>query len=556
MSNTALTLQIGGDISKLRAEMNKANGLMGGFQKQMLNIGKMMAGVFAADKMLEFGKQVFNVTAEFQKFEAVLTNTLGNNGAAQAALRQINEFAAKTPYQVDELTASFVKLANQGFIPTMKQMTSLGDLASAMGKSFDQLTEAIIDAQTGEFERLKEFGIRASKQGDQVTFTFKGVKTQVDFTADSIRQYILSLGDVKGVTGGMDAQSKTLGGTMSNLSDAIGQVQLALGKLIEGDGLVSSFLNNFAAGAKKIAEVLGGPTKEELEKTLVFFKEVKNQAWKEKDMKTWKLANEAYQEAFKRLKAITEGEKALADIQENKTIPAVKATTQSVKELMDQWDRQSSIFSNKFDPASQIKNKTGGDFMFDSGAMVEMANSGANALRTLDAALKVNSTSWDEWWSGVQVRNQLANEDFQKFTENANRLAEEAQFIGESIGGVFEAIVSGQGNVIQAMIRATEQIVTMFLKQSIAAMIASHLKDPTTAAFPWAKIAAATAGIGIVKGLFAGLSGGMGGMSGGGGQVGVRPSEMNLNVSSRSRISGYHLELISEKESYRRSRVG
>ena len=74
-------------------------------------------------------------------------------------------------------------------------MRKLGDLASSTGKDFDQLAEAIIDAQTGEFERLKEFGIRASKQGDEVKFTFKEVETQVDFTADSIRDYVLSLGD-------------------------------------------------------------------------------------------------------------------------------------------------------------------------------------------------------------------------------------------------------------------------------------------------------------------------------------------------------------------------
>ena len=551
--NTALTLQIGGDISKLRAELNKANGLMGGFEKQMMGVGKMLAGVFVADKLLDFGKQVFNVTAEFQKFEAVLTNTLGNNSAAKAALAQINDFAAKTPYQVDELTASFVKLANQGFVPTVKQMTSLGDLASAMGKSFDQLTEAIIDAQTGEFERLKEFGIRAQKQGDQVTFTFKGVKTQVDFTADSIRQYILSLGDVQGVTGGMDAQSKTLGGTLSNVRDAIGQVQLALGKLIEGDGVVSSFLNNFAAGAKKIAEILGGPTKKELEATLEFFKEAKAQAWKEKDMKTWQLATEAYQEAFKRLKAITEGEKALAEVQENKVTPAVKEATQTVRELMDEWDRQNSIFSKKFNPADQIKTKTGADFLFDSGAMTGMANAGSDALLSLNDSLKVNSTAWDEWVSGVIAHKQIFDETMESIQSENQKMADSAVSMGESIGSAFESMISGTMNFGQALMQVTGDIITMYLKQSIAAMIAKSIQS--SGPFPFAGIAMATAGIGIIKGMFGKIGGEMGsGSSGGGGPVGVRPSEMKHSVGGR--IRGYDLALVTEKESYRRSRVG
>ncbi len=186
---------------------------------QFKQIGPVIAGAFAVDRILAFGGAVIKVTSEFQKLEAVLKTTLGSNSEAQSALKQIQNFASQTPFQVQELTASYVKLANQGFKPTIDQMKSLGDLASSTGKSFDQLTEAIIDAQVGEFERLKEFGIRASKQGDIVKFSFKGVETQTKFTSEAIQQYVLGLGKLEGVTGSMDSISKTLGGSISNLSD-------------------------------------------------------------------------------------------------------------------------------------------------------------------------------------------------------------------------------------------------------------------------------------------------------------------------------------------------
>ncbi len=167
-----------------------------------------------------FGQQVFDTTAKFQKLEAVLTTTLGSNSQAKLAMQQIQDFAAKTPFQVDELTDSYVRLANQGFKPTMDQLRSLGDLSASTGKDFNQLTEALIDAQTGEFERLKEFGIRAQKNGDQVAFTFKGVTKEVKFTSDSIREYITQLGNTEGVSGSMAAISETLSGKVSNLGDS------------------------------------------------------------------------------------------------------------------------------------------------------------------------------------------------------------------------------------------------------------------------------------------------------------------------------------------------
>ena len=108
---------------------------------------------------------------------------------------------------------------NRGVLPTQDEMTKLGDLASSQGKGFDQLTEAMLDAQTGEFERLKEFGIKASKSGDIVKLSFKGVTKEVKNNSDAITEALLQYGQMDGVAGSMEAVSKTLGGKISNLGD-------------------------------------------------------------------------------------------------------------------------------------------------------------------------------------------------------------------------------------------------------------------------------------------------------------------------------------------------
>ena len=169
----------------LNKSAKKTETTMGSLNKSILKVGASLAGALAFKEIIQGAVQTI---AKFEKLGAVLTNTLGSRSEAQKAMKQIQDFASKTPFSVDQLTDSFVKLANQGFKPTRDEMRKLGDLAASTGKSFDQLAEAIIDAQVGEFERLKEFGIRAQKEGDKVQFTFKGVKEQVDFTEASIRQ--------------------------------------------------------------------------------------------------------------------------------------------------------------------------------------------------------------------------------------------------------------------------------------------------------------------------------------------------------------------------------
>jgi hypothetical protein len=85
-----------------------------------------------------------------------------------------------------------------------------------MGKSLDQMIEAVADAATGEFERLKEFGIKAKTEGDRVKFTFQGVTTEVGKNSAEIKAYLEGIGNTK-FAGAMSDQINTLNGAISNL---------------------------------------------------------------------------------------------------------------------------------------------------------------------------------------------------------------------------------------------------------------------------------------------------------------------------------------------------
>ena len=254
MATERLKFEFDGDASKFTQAIRKSEKSVDGFSSNLAKVGGVIAGVFAVDKIMEFAGGIIETTSTFQRFESVLTNTLGSESEAQKALDRITDFASKTPFSVSELTDSFVRLANQGFKPTSEEMRKLGDLASSTGKEFVMLTEAIIDAQVGEFERLKEFGIRASKQGDQVTFTFKNVKTQVDFTSDAIQNYILSLGDLKGVSGAMVGISNTLGGQISNLGDSFDKMKDTIGDALMP--VLTSVINKFKGLFEMITDLL------------------------------------------------------------------------------------------------------------------------------------------------------------------------------------------------------------------------------------------------------------------------------------------------------------
>jgi len=213
---------LGKQISHLEREKAKLEGMGNGKAKGLMAGIGIVGGLMAAGAAVEkVGSKAYEATVKYQKFEAILDASFGNKMQAGNALDSIIEFAVKTPYEVEELTTSFIKLRNRGFTPTLKEMTSMGDLASSQGKKFDQYAEAMLGAEVGYYRRLKEFGINAKAHGDKMTFTFRGVTTVTDKSQASIRKYLLSLGDLEGVQGTMGKIMQTTGGKASNFRDEL-----------------------------------------------------------------------------------------------------------------------------------------------------------------------------------------------------------------------------------------------------------------------------------------------------------------------------------------------
>ncbi len=170
--------------------------------------------------------------SDMQKMQVALTTSFqGNKAAAADAFNTINKFAAKTPYALEEAMTAFVKMKNYGLDPSMSSLEAYGNTASGLTKSLDQMIEAVADASTFQFERLKEFGIVAKQQANYVNFTFHETTTRVAKNSKAIQAYLQNIGKTE-FAGGMEAQSKTIYGQLSTLSDNAKMVAALLGNML------------------------------------------------------------------------------------------------------------------------------------------------------------------------------------------------------------------------------------------------------------------------------------------------------------------------------------
>jgi hypothetical protein len=226
-----------GRLDKDLREVDKASAKAGQRLEGMSrNFRASMAGLAIGVAFGALVRGIYQTTKEFQKLEASLETVTGSAEAADAAFAMIEDFASRTPYQLDQVVGAFIKLQALGLDPSKESLQSYGNTASAMGKDLNQMIEAVADAATGEFERLKEFGIKSRSEGKQVTFTFQGVATTVRNEASAIEGYLRKLGEVQ-FAGAMERQMNTLGGAISNLEDAYASL---LRKMGEDSGLADT----------------------------------------------------------------------------------------------------------------------------------------------------------------------------------------------------------------------------------------------------------------------------------------------------------------------------
>ncbi len=205
--------QAGKDVTQANKDMEQSAGRTTGAFKLM---GAAMAAIGAGALVSKFADTV----TQSEKLKGALQTMTGSAENAGIAFQHLTQFAAETPFTLDQSVEGFIKLKALGLDPSERALRSYGNTSAAMGKDMMQMIEAVADASTGEFERLKEFGIKARSEGDNVALTFRGVTTEIGKNSEEIQEYLLAIGETQ-FGDAMQNQMERLPGLLSNLEDNV-----------------------------------------------------------------------------------------------------------------------------------------------------------------------------------------------------------------------------------------------------------------------------------------------------------------------------------------------
>ena len=268
------------EVSNLEKALKKTNSGLVNFESKIESSGKSMASAIAQGTVMagffsklssaalaaakSFIQSGIDYNAQIEKYTTGFTNMLGSAEAAQQVMSQIQEDAAKTPFDVESLTKANQYLISAGENASYARNTimALGDAVSATGGGNDELNRMAQNLQqianTGKASAIdiKQFAMAGiNVYGILADYTGKSTAEvqKMTISYDLLTQALQAASEEGGrYYNSMDTQSQTMNGRVSTLQDNVKQLAgLLTGDLSSGVGVVIGNLNDLTVKAQE-----------------------------------------------------------------------------------------------------------------------------------------------------------------------------------------------------------------------------------------------------------------------------------------------------------------
>lgn len=246
------------EVKRVENNIRKSTSKMASdFKSMVTNITKSAAKLTLKGVGTAAGLGVAGVTAgltaglteglDYETYKVQLETATKDTEKAAKLMKNAIDFANKTPFETGEIIEATSKFESMG-LSAEKWLSITADMAGATSKDVIQAVEAIIDAvASGEFERLKEFGI---KKDSLAGFNDSGQLVDQNAMVDSLMKQMKDRFE-----GGAESLSKTTKGMMSTVTGVFkNSMAKIVGVMDDGTVRSGSILDRFRTYVQKAAD--------------------------------------------------------------------------------------------------------------------------------------------------------------------------------------------------------------------------------------------------------------------------------------------------------------
>lgn len=225
----------------------------------------MAAGLAGAFSAVASFHKIVNSLKDYESKVSSLSAITGNIEDAKILFQDLNNLSRKIPQQFDDITAAAVNLNKSGIVPTEENIKALSAIAVGTNNTLASVSQVVTSAALGQVKALKQLGIVAKATGDQIEVSYKGQKSVIDNTSESIMKYISDISK-NNFAETLNFQMRGMTGATKNLSDAWSDMWTAIATGDVGREIADSIytasraLDSFTAWLKsaEVQQALGG----------------------------------------------------------------------------------------------------------------------------------------------------------------------------------------------------------------------------------------------------------------------------------------------------------
>lgn len=197
--------------------------------------------------------------ASLESYRNTLNVVMKDQKLAGETMAWAVDFANKTPFETKSVVEATVKLEAYG-LKAKEVLPAIGDMAAVMNKDIIQAVEAVADAQTGELERLKEFGITKNmiiEQNNKIARDKQIVNNQGQIVdQEQFNKALLSLMNER-FKGGMEIQATSFSGLMSTIKGVFSTTLATMaGISATGEVKIGGFFDTIKKKAQLVVDKL------------------------------------------------------------------------------------------------------------------------------------------------------------------------------------------------------------------------------------------------------------------------------------------------------------
>lgn len=206
-------------LNKITVAGKKAADVLGSAFKVLggLGAGAALTGIYALSR-----GALDNVKA-FEDLSAKISGVTGDLQSAEKVFWELNGLEDETTISTQKLADSLLYLNKYGISVTSKDIKALSALSLGLNKDLETVSSAIGKATQGRYNELKNLGFAVQDEGNKLSVTFKGVTTEIGKDAESIKNYLSSIGESK--------FSDVLNNKLNTTEAALGRFKNAWGTL-------------------------------------------------------------------------------------------------------------------------------------------------------------------------------------------------------------------------------------------------------------------------------------------------------------------------------------